>query len=118
MRELNDIRCPEHRFRMFARVMKVEKETNLIEIKCRDCTKSYLKRRGEKVEVFHYYNILGEFIETRIINIPEKVKEEIRKDAKSALKKNEINISKKTKIKLIKKEEKNESSSNNNSRGV
>jgi len=60
-----EIRCPEHKFRLFAKVIKVDKNTNCFEIRCRECSKAYTKKVGYKVDVFHYFNLLG-FVETRI----------------------------------------------------
>ena len=75
METLKEIRCLNHHFRMFAKVIKVDKETNWLEIKCRECSKSYSKKMNKKVEVYHYYNLLGEFMESRIVNTDEKKKE-------------------------------------------
>ncbi len=80
IKDVKEMRCPEHRFRLFAKVVRVDKNTNCFEIKCRECSKEYTKKMGRNVEVFHYYDLAG-FVET--------------------------------KIKLIKKEEKNESNNNN-----
>jgi len=69
-----DIRCPEHGFRLFAKVVKVKKD-NCFEIKCRECSKAYTKRMKQDVEVFHYFNLLG-FVETKIKPIKFIKKEE------------------------------------------
>ena len=68
---MNEIRCPEHKFRLFAKVVKVDKKSNCFEIRCRECSKEYFKNTGEKVDVFHYYNLNG-FVETKIIPLKKK----------------------------------------------
>lgn len=75
MKALSDIRCPEHNFRLFAKIVKVNKKTNCFEIKCRECTKAYTKKMKKKVEVFHYYDLAG-FVETKIKSIKIINKEE------------------------------------------
>ena len=65
MKVLSDVRCPEHRFRLFAKRVIVDKNTNCFEIKCRECSKAYTNKMGKKVEVFHYYDLSG-FVETKI----------------------------------------------------
>jgi len=72
---VKEIRCLDHHFRMFAKVIKVDKETNWLEVKCRECSKIHSQKIGKKVEVYHYYNLLGEFMESRIININNKKKD-------------------------------------------
>jgi hypothetical protein len=70
---VRELRCPEHNFRLFGKILckdgiKVDKETNTIEIKCRECTKYYNKKHdgdGE-ADVFHYFDGAGNFVETRI----------------------------------------------------
>jgi len=66
MKKVKDLRCPEHSFRLFGKVVKVDKETNCFEVRCRECSKEYTKKMGRKVDVFHYFNLLG-FVETKII---------------------------------------------------
>jgi len=61
-----EIRCPEHNFRLFAKIVKVDKKTNCFEVKCRECSKEYTKKMGYKVDVFHYFSLAG-FVETKII---------------------------------------------------
>ena len=65
MKELTEIRCPEHAFRLFAKVIKVDKKSNCFEIRCRECSKKHSKKMGQKVDVFHYFNLEG-FLESRI----------------------------------------------------
>jgi len=65
MEEIKEIRCPEHAFRLFGKVVKADKKTNCFEVKCRECSKMYSKKMKQKVEVFHYFNLCG-FIETKI----------------------------------------------------
>lgn len=80
MKEKIEIRCPEHKFRLFAKVVKVDKETNCFEIRCRECSKAYTKKmiekklikKHQKVDVFHYFNLLG-FIETKIKPVEKEV---------------------------------------------
>ena len=67
-----EIRCPEHKFRLFAKVVKVNKDTNCFEVRCRECSKEYTRKMGKKVDVFHYYNLLG-FVETKIIPVEKEV---------------------------------------------
>ena len=73
METVKEIRCLNHHFRMFAKVMAVDKDTNWIEVKCRECSKSHSKKIGKKTEVYHYYNLLGEFMETKIKPIEKEV---------------------------------------------
>ena len=66
----NEIRCPEHKFRLFGKVV-VENGTNLMQIKCRECTKEKNKKLEEEgsndiVEVFHYWDLAGNRIKTEI----------------------------------------------------
>ena len=67
-----EIRCPEHKFRLFAKVVKVNKDTNCFEVRCRECSKEYTRKMGKKVDVFHYYNLSG-FVETKIIPVKKEV---------------------------------------------
>ena len=69
---IQELRCPEHKFRMFGKVVKVDKKTNCIEIKCRECSKASSEKMKQKVNVFHYYNLEG-FIESKIIPIKKEV---------------------------------------------
>jgi len=69
--ELKELRCPEHKFRLFAKIavnkkIKVDAETNGIEVKCRECSKKYSKLQGREVEVFHYFDLAGNVFETKI----------------------------------------------------
>jgi len=61
----SEMRCPEHKFRLFAKVVKVDKDTNCFEIRCRECSKAYTKKMKRKVDVFHYYDLAG-LVETKI----------------------------------------------------
>ena len=76
MKVVKEIRCLNHHFRMFAKVIKVDKKTNWFEVKCRECSKSCSKEMNKKVEVYHYYNLLGEFMESRTISMNEKKEED------------------------------------------
>ena len=67
-----EIRCPEHKFRLFAKVVKVNKDTNCFEVRCRECSKEYTRKMGKKVDVFHYYSLSG-FVETKIIPVEKEV---------------------------------------------
>ena len=67
-----EIRCPEHKFRLFAKVVKVDKKSNCFEIRCRECSKEYSKNTKEKVDVFHYYSLDG-FVETKIVPVKKEV---------------------------------------------
>ena len=63
-----EIRCPEHAFRLFGKIIVVDKKTNLIEVKCRECTKrlNANKKEGNKIgNVYHYYDLAG-LVETKI----------------------------------------------------
>lgn len=62
-----DVRCPEHKFRLFGKI-KVDKDTNWLEVKCRECTKEYNKNRmdNKHVEVFHCYDLAINRMETKI----------------------------------------------------
>lgn len=71
MKKVNEIRCPEHKFRLFAKVVKVNKKTNCFEIRCRECSKAYTKKMKKKVDVFHYFNLKG-FVETKIKSIEKE----------------------------------------------
>ena len=71
METKNEIRCPEHNFRLFAKVVKVDKKTNCFEIRCRECSKAYGQKMGYKVDVFHYFSLAG-FVETKIIRKEEE----------------------------------------------
>ena len=78
METVKEIRCLNYHLNLFAKVIKVDKETNWLEVKCRECSKNYSKKMHKKVEVYHYYNLLGEFMESRIINIEkEKIETKI-----------------------------------------
>jgi len=66
MKEIKEIRCPEHKFRLFAKIVKVDKKTNCFEVRCRECSKEYSRKMKQNVDVFHYFNLLG-FVETKII---------------------------------------------------
>ena len=70
--KVEEIRCPEHKFRLFAKVVKVNKETNCFEVRCRECSKEYSKSMRQKVDVFHYYSLAG-FVETKIVPIEKEV---------------------------------------------
>lgn len=64
---VNEIRCPEHKFRLFGKII-VDKKTNLIEVKCRECTKRLNVNKKEKDKignVYHYYDLAG-LVETKI----------------------------------------------------
>jgi len=65
MKEITELRCPEHKARLFAKVVKVDPETNCFEIKCKECSKAYTIKMKQKVDVFHYFNLL-KFLETKI----------------------------------------------------
>ncbi len=67
-----DLRCPEHKFRLFGKVVRVDKDTNCFEVRCRECSKAYTNKMKQPVDVFHYYNLAG-FIETKIIPKNEEV---------------------------------------------
>jgi len=72
----NEIRCPEHKFRLFGKLV-VDKQTNLVQVKCRECTKEINKSKNKdepKASVYHYYDILSGKIKL--------VKTEIRYDEK------------------------------------
>ena len=65
MKEMTEMRCPEHKFRLFGKVVKVDPKTNCFEVRCRECSKAYTKKMGKKVDVFHYFNLL-KFLETKV----------------------------------------------------
>jgi len=65
--EEKPMRCPEHAFRLFGKII-VDKKTNLIEVKCRECTKrlNANKKENDKIgSVYHYYDLAG-LVETKI----------------------------------------------------
>ena len=65
--KITEIRCPEHKFRLFGKLV-VDKKTNMIEVKCRECTKKLNANKKEnelKGSVYHYFDLSG-FVETII----------------------------------------------------
>jgi len=78
----SEMRCPEHRFRLFGKI-KVDQKTNCIEVKCRECSKAYTKKYGKKVEVFHYFDLAG-FVKTEVKPVKEENKErDVKNESRS-----------------------------------
>lgn len=79
-----ELRCPIGARKLLAAMVrmgeqvKVDKQTNLMELVCRDCRDYVEKQEGRRPSrVLHYYNILGEHVDDLIV-WPE-VKKELSK---------------------------------------
>jgi len=57
------LRCDHFRYRMFGKIVKVA-EDNLMEYRCKACSKFYTKHFKAPHVTFHYYNMAGELVET------------------------------------------------------
>jgi len=65
--EVVELRCEANPRRMFARLLIEKKPSivpgNLLEFACRDCERTAVGKR-----VLHRFNVLGELVETLIVN--------------------------------------------------
>jgi hypothetical protein len=66
-----EIRCPVGPQRLFTK-LRLGAETatyvqpeNMIEFSCSDCSRRISRETGEPTRVFHWFNFLGELIQTR-----------------------------------------------------
>ena len=58
-----ELRCDHFRYRMFGKIIRVAKD-NLMEYRCKACSKFYSKHFKAPHVTFHYYNMAGELVET------------------------------------------------------
>lgn len=66
---LIDLRCPVGARALLGKVVKsggsaTVNSDNLLELACRDCTKTARKTRPEVAHVVHRFNVLGELVES------------------------------------------------------
>lgn len=81
--EGKDILCNRFRYRMFGKIKVVndDKRTNLLEFKCKECAKAvnrqFSRPEGTEYEVFHYYDLKGDYMESELKLKKIDVKKEV-----------------------------------------
>lgn len=58
-----ELRCDHFRYKMFGKIIRVA-EDNLMEYRCKACSKFYSKHFKSPHATFHYYNMAGELVNT------------------------------------------------------
>ena len=77
--EIIDIRCPEDPRHLFLKLRRAGEtphvtDGNLIELACYECKKLRRKEDPNVIRVLHFYDLLGELIETKVETAsPEEV---------------------------------------------
>ena len=82
--EGKELLCGRFHFRMFGkiRVVNDDKRTNLIEFKCKECSRAVNKQfscpPGTEYEVFHYFDMEGNLVESELKQKKIDRKKEVR----------------------------------------
>jgi hypothetical protein len=63
-----ELRCDQNPSKLLAKVKAPRiVDGNLIEIACTDCAKRRLATNGQRCQVLHRFNVLGELVESEIV---------------------------------------------------
>lgn len=81
-----ELRCSRFGYRLFGRVVVVNDETrtNLLEFKCKECSKAVNRQFSHppdmEYEVFHYYDMEFNLIESDLRMVKKIIKKEVEQE--------------------------------------